>query len=248
MPKRLTKQQFIANAKVLHGNKYDYSQVKYVNNSTPVTIICKVHGTFQQKPNSHVDAKCGCPICGDTKGRISKRLTTEEFISRARKIHGDKFDYSKTVYITNTSKVKILCHLHGYFEQEAYSHINRSFSGCPHCGNLGISKKAIDWLIQLSKEQNLNIQTAYNGGEYKIPGTKYKADGYCNQTNTIYEFYGDKWHGNLNVFDCNQKCHPFSSKTAKQLNDKTIKREQEIKALGYNLISIWEQEFDKYHK
>jgi hypothetical protein len=106
----------------------------------------------------------------------------------------------------------------------------------------GYSIKSIEWLNSF---ENINIQHALNGGEYKIPSTKYKADGYDPTTNTIYEFYGDVFHGNLTVFNPDDQCHPFSTQTALQLNIKTILREDAIKSLGYNIVSIWERDWDE---
>lgn len=105
----------------------------------------------------------------------------------------------------------------------------------------GYSIACIDWLNSLNND---NIQHALNGGEYKIPSTKYKADGYDPTTNTIYEFYGDVFHGNLSIFDPSYQCHPFSDKTAKQLNDATLQRETAIAALGYNIVCMWEHDWN----
>ena len=71
--------------------------------------------------------------------------------------------------------------------------------GCPKCFN-HYSKSSILWLDFLSKYYNINIQHAENDGEYLIPKTKYKADGFCKENNTIYEFHGDYWHGNPNIY------------------------------------------------
>lgn len=114
--------------------------------------------------------------------------------------------------------------------------------------NYGFSMKAIRWLEQISNEQNIYIQHALNKGEYSIPNTKYRADGYCEETNTIYEFHGDIFHGNLNIFDNDDICNPWSDLTAKQLFDKTKERELLITKLGYNVTTMWEQDFDNQEK
>jgi hypothetical protein len=89
----------------------------------------------------------------------------------------------------------------------------------------------------------ISIQHALNGGEYAIPGTKYRADGFCKDTNTIYEFHGDVYHGNPQLFSPNAKCHPYNDKTAGELYKATVEREQQIKQLGYNLVVMWENDF-----
>lgn len=111
---------------------------------------------------------------------------------------------------------------------------------------VNFSKKAISWLEYIMERENVFIKHAGNGGEYLIPGTKYYADGYCEETNTIYEFHGDLWHGNPKLFENNEYCHPFDPFiTAGELYEKTNKREEMIHDLGYNLVVIWENEWDE---
>ena len=124
---KLTTEQFIQKAKEIHGDKYDYSKVEYVNNATKVKIICPQHGEFEQTPNLHLRGS-GCPACGGTL-----KLTTEEFIQRSNEIHGDKYDYSNVQYVNNTTKVKIICKQHGEFEQTPFNHLR--VYGCPECGS-----------------------------------------------------------------------------------------------------------------
>jgi G:T-mismatch repair DNA endonuclease (very short patch repair protein) len=90
---------------------------------------------------------------------------------------------------------------------------------------------------------NINIQHAENGGEYIISNSKYKADGYCKETNTIIEFHGDFWHGNPKIYNTNQ-INQVNKKTFGELYNKTIKKEDFIKEQGYNLVVIWERDFD----
>ena len=73
---------------------------------------------------------------------------------------------------------------------------------------------------------------------------KYKLDGYCEQTNTIYEFYGDLWHGNPNRFD-KKDINPLNKKTYGKLYNDTIKRETELRNKGFNIITIWESDYKK---
>jgi hypothetical protein len=105
--------------------------------------------------------------------------------------------------------------------------------------SIRFSYRCVQWLQTLHG----NIQHALNGGEYKIPGTRYRVDGYCATTNTVYEFHGDVWHGNPNVFAPDELCNPFSELTASELYKNTITRENYIKSLGYNLVVMWEQDW-----
>ena len=125
---RLTTEEFIERARKVHGDKYDYSKVEYKNAHIKVCIICPEHGEFWQTPNAHLYLKCECSKCmKNAKG------TTDEFIERARKIHSNKYDYSKVEYINSKTKVCIICPEHGEFWQTPDKHLYGR--GCPICGN-----------------------------------------------------------------------------------------------------------------
>lgn len=127
---RYTTETFIEEARKIHRDKYDYSQVKYVNSRTKVKIICPKHGIFEQTPHGHLTGR-GCYKCGNKKQQQSRCLTTEQFIEKARKIHGNKYDYSLVEYKKNSIKVKIICPKHGVFEQTPVTHLRGS--GCRRC-------------------------------------------------------------------------------------------------------------------
>jgi hypothetical protein len=119
---------FIQKAMECHGNKYDYSRSSYVNSTTKINIICPEHGSFQQAPGSHYSGN-GCPKC---VGLYS--YTTDEWIEKAKSIHNNKYNYSKTEYINNRTYVKIICPEHGEFKQLPIAHTAQK-CGCPKCGN-----------------------------------------------------------------------------------------------------------------
>ena len=127
MTRRRTIEEFVAQAREAHGNKYDYSKVNYVNCYTRVTIICPKHGEFTQVPDTHCRKKSGCFKCGH-EGR---RLTTENFIKGARKVHGDTYNYLKTDCNGTTTKLTIICPQHGPFKQLPWNHL--SGRGCARC-------------------------------------------------------------------------------------------------------------------
>ena len=122
---KLTKGEFIKRAKEIHGDKYDYSKVVYKNNSTKVIINCPIHREFEQTPNVHLQGS-GCPKCSSTY-----KLTTEDFVKKANKIHDGTYDYSKVDYKNNKTPVEIFCKTHGYFSQIPSLHLLGS--GCPKC-------------------------------------------------------------------------------------------------------------------
>lgn len=109
----------------------------------------------------------------------------------------------------------------------------------------GYSKKAIAWLNSIASKEGIKIKHALNGGEYSVTIGNYtfSFDGYCEETNTVYEFYGDKFHGNLQVYDPDTIL--VNGKTARELYNKTLWREGQILKAGYNLVVIWESQYDK---
>jgi len=151
-------------------------------------------------------------------------------------------------YINTSTKIKWQClRCKGIWKAKP-SNIFNQHTGCPHCRKISYSKKAIRWLTHIEHQLNINIQHAENDGEYLIPLTKLKVDGFCKGTNTVYEFYGDIWHGNPQKFKPEEKCCPYHKLTADQLFRRTIKKENTIRALGYNLTTIWESDYDKQFK
>ena len=132
MAQRLTQEEFIARAREVHGGKYDYSKAEYKNIDTKVCIICPIHGEFWQTPYCHINKKYGCPTCKVDKISKAKRWTQEEFIAKAREVHGDKYDYSQSVYSGINNKVGIICPQHGMFLQKPSVHLMGC--GCQECG------------------------------------------------------------------------------------------------------------------
>jgi G:T-mismatch repair DNA endonuclease (very short patch repair protein) len=242
LKQRSTTEDFVSKATIIHDNKFDYSKVNYINTKTKVIIICKIHGDFEQTPTEHLSG-CGCYTCGRINTALKQKSSTEEFISKANIIHNNSYVYEKVNYNTAREKVIIICKTHGEFQQIPDSHLRGI--GCPNC-RPNYSKKQIEWLNLLSKLNNINIQHAMNGIEFTIPSTKYKADGYCENTNTIYEFHGDLWHGNPKLFKPNDTSY-FGVKYGK-LYKKTLEREKLIKDLGYNLVVMWEYDWNKINK
>jgi hypothetical protein len=140
----------------IHDNKYNYSKVEYVNTITPITIICPKHGEFEQLPSNHLKGK-GCKYCGGTA-----KMDTKLFIEKSKKIHDNKYDYSKVVYKSSREPVTIICPEHGEFEQIPNNHLSKS-QGCPKC--LGWVKDT-ESFIEKSKK--------IHGDKYDYKNTTYK--------------------------------------------------------------------------
>ena len=109
------------------------------------------------------------------------------------------------------------------------------------------SQKAMDWLRHIENSQNITIQNAERGGELRIPiGESYiLADGWCEATNTIFEFHGSYWHGNPEIY-APEEMNTKVKKTFGELYQRTIDREELIRNLGFNLVVIWESDWDNY--
>jgi len=140
---------FIKNSNIIHKNKYDYSLVNYIDKYAKVKIICPEHGEFEQEPVYHIRGN-GCKKCSDDR----KKLNTEIFIKKAQKIHGNKYDYSLVNYISTFDKVKIICPIHGIFEQSPNDHINGKKRGCPICHESFGEKQ----VAKILKENNIQFE------------------------------------------------------------------------------------------
>lgn len=152
---KLTTKDFIEKAVAVHGERYDYSLVDYTHSQAKVKIICKEHGVFEQNPSLHANNKRGCPKCGEIKCKNLNRRSTNEFIEKAKNIHGDDYDYSLVQYVNNNEKVKIICPKHGIFEQTPFNHLRDC--GCPTCGD--IVRLAYHYTFLNSLETHKELQT-----------------------------------------------------------------------------------------
>lgn len=128
--KQRAKDSFVEKSKKVHGDLYDYSLADYVKSGVKVKIICSKHGVFEQCPTSHMSG-CGCPACGIELRSLAQRDSNETFIAKAEKVHGNIYDYSKLVYVSQKVKVEIVCKEHGSFWQKTNNHLNGN--GCPLC-------------------------------------------------------------------------------------------------------------------
>lgn len=152
---------------IIHGDRYDYSKVEYISNKKKVEIICKEHGSFFMKPNSHTTQKQGCYRCS------RKYNDKETFIESSVTIFGKTYDYSKVEYICSHTKVELICKEHNSFFICPKEHINQK-QGCPKCGKVSMSnkhRKDIDLLISQFEELNGDLYD-YSKVEYKNNHTK----------------------------------------------------------------------------
>ena len=142
----LTNEIFINKAKERYGDKYDYSEVKYISNNYKVKIKCNKHGIFEITPTNYFRG-IECKSC--VSNNNGEKMTTEEFIKRANRVHQNKFDYSKTNYINTNINVIITCKTHGDFEIRAGNHLYGN--KCAKCSNNNF-RHTTETFINKSKE------------------------------------------------------------------------------------------------
>jgi hypothetical protein len=209
-----TTEQFIQQSKDIHGDRYDYSLVEYKNAVNTVTIICPVHGKFKQLPYLHLKGY-GCNLCGVDKTRD----TCDNFIAKAKQVHGDKYDYSKVSYTDNKNKIIIICPVHGKFKQRPNDHLMNH--GCPSCANL-ISRQELE-LVEF-------IKTIYDGviiTNTRAVITPYELDIYLPKIKLAFEYNGEFWH---------------EEGTRKPIGYHNMKTNL-CKSVGIDLIHVWERDW-----
>jgi len=140
---RKTKNEFIEESVLLHGDRFDYSLVDYLNHKTKVKIKCIKHDLiFEQRPSDHLRSKQGCPLCYKEHSSTRQRDTSEIFIEKSKLKFGNRFDYTNVEYVTAKVKVKLRCLKHDlWFDTTPDSHLRAPrhgergvcFGGCPEC-------------------------------------------------------------------------------------------------------------------
>lgn len=161
------------------------------------------------------------------------KSTIDEFINKANKIHNNKYSYNNCNYINAKTEILITCDNHGDFYQTPNAHL--SGKGCSQCSHT-ISKPSQLWLNQL------NIPKNYREIKLKLNGILYKLDAYDPINKIVYEFNGDFWHGNPELYGLND-INPIAKKTFGELYRKTLEKKENLERHGFKVISIWESEF-----
>lgn len=136
---RLDTEKFKERALAVHGKRFDYSKSEFTNTKTKIEIICQKHGSFWQTPTHHFEGR-GCQKCGYEVTASYRRSDTKEFISKAKRVHLSRYDYSKVKYTLKDNLVVIICKEHGDFKQSANNHLRGN--NCPKCAmkNMGYTR------------------------------------------------------------------------------------------------------------
>lgn len=165
--RRKTQAQFLEDCKRVHGDRYDYSNTRYLGDAKKVQIRCREHGVFWQLASNHLQG-ANCPTCGNISGGLNGRLKFEDFVERARQKHGNQYIYDPEMYEMSSRPTWITCPEHGVFKMMAVNHLNGE--GCYHCGIEKIRQNKLQpWQEVLSKCRETH------GDRYQ-----YDADTYVN--------------------------------------------------------------------
>jgi len=182
--KKLAKKNFIEEAKHKFS-RFDYSKVKYINNVKKVEIVCPEHGSFFISPNVFLNSIYGCPKCAKEINSKNKRVTQKEFIKRAKLIHNNKYDYSLVKYKDSRLKIKIICPIHGVFEQKANNHLRGQ--GCPKCKDSKGEKR----IREILKSKKIVFEEQKKFADLKDK-KRLSYDFYLPEYNLLIEYNGEQ--------------------------------------------------------
>lgn len=187
---RSNREIFIEKSNKVHMFMYGYDKVVYISSKDNVNILCKKHGYFLQTPTCHLNGS-GCPECSYEKNGNRCRSNTDEFIEKAKLIHGDKYGYSQVYYKTAIDKIIITCYKHGVFKQTPNGHL--CGKGCPSCN----SSKGEIAIRDILQKHNIAFQQ-----EYMIPesNTRFEYDFYLSDYNLLIEFHGGQHYFPIEYF------------------------------------------------
>ena len=175
---KLTKEIFLDKANEIHNNKYEYDLTNFENSKSIIRIKCPIHGWFEQHVIRHMHGQ-GCPTCGNDAKREKMSITLDEFIIRANIKHNNKFNYELVEFKNNKDYIKIICPIHGIFEQRVDEHLKGR--GCAKC--VGRNKTKEEFIEEAIKVHGDRYD--YSLVEYTTAETKIKIK--CNKCGFIFE-------------------------------------------------------------
>jgi len=213
MSRKLTKIEVINKAHEVHGYKYIYDKMDYINNKTKVCIGCKIHGDFWQTPHDHLSGR-GCSKCAILYKGINRRRTLGSFIERAKEVHGGKYIYNenKINYVNGRTKACFTCPKHGDFWQTPDSHLQGH--GCPKC-----SAEKASVFMSLTFEEFKNKGEKLHNGKYIYNDSNYV--NYDTPIRITCPKHGDFWQtpdSHLQGKGC-PKCARITSKAEDDISD-----------------------------
>lgn len=195
-------ESFITVARKVHGNTYDYSKTVYIKALEKVIITCQEHGDFLQTPAAHYSGS-GCPTCGDAKRITSLTRSTKEYVAKVKEVHGDTYDYSKTIYTTGKEPITVTCKTHGDFYIKPIYHITGS--GCSVCSS-SIAERLI---ANILTKNNIAFSTEKTFSDLRgLSGGLLRFDFYLPEFNIVIEYQGQQHYWSVFGSDVDkQKAH-----------------------------------------
>lgn len=191
--KKYNTEEFIRRARLVHGDKYDYSKVVYIDSLTNVCIICPIHGEFWQRPAEHLRGK-GCVKCGQSLcGEKQKQKSKETFVERCKEIHGDKYTYEKVNYVDSHAKIIVTCKKHGDFETTPNRMLNGC--GCSKCKSEKAHKQYSKSTSKFVEEARLVHGDLYDYSLCHYYNTHTKVTIICREHGAVEVVAGEHLHG-----------------------------------------------------
>ena len=227
--RRLSQEEFLIKCREVHEDRYDYSKSIYQGMNNKIIITCYIHGSFKQTPSSHLNGS-GCPKCGLISQREKRKLGIDEFISRSKNKHGNRYDYSNIQYINQTINVKIICSIHGKFNQSPQNHINGS--GCPRCSIIEQHEKQKKTIEEFIIDSVLVHDDLYDYSKVDYDGGKKKVTIICKKHGEFLQTPNNHQRGN-GCPNCNSSKGELS--ISKYLNEKNIESEQQYTFEGLEM-------------
>lgn len=190
--KKLTTDIFISRAMQVHGQKYDYSRSIYISAIDKIEIICPDHGSFMQKASHHMDGR-GCKKCADVSRGVSNRMGWDVFVDKCNAKHEFRYEYEHNPGVTSSSKIKVKCRVHGWFEQCAATHL--SGAGCNDCAVHRVSRSQA-----ISEDEFIVRSRAAHGDRYiyaqiKMENCKDKVEIVCRVHGAFYQVAHEHYSG-----------------------------------------------------
>jgi hypothetical protein len=225
---RITEREFLSRLMEKYENRVNLIG-SYTGFSNRTLFTCVIHGDFESSPSNILTSRHGCSSCGiAVKGRSH---TQETFEKRAKEIHGDIYTYG--TFSRTSDKMEIICPIHGSFQQNAGNHL--SGYSCPRCASKTVKQNRWLDLMNVSRE-NREIRIDINGNSFIVDGLA---------KDTVYEFWGDFWHGNPKRYD-HSVINSVTKTTFGELHAKTESK-RKLLLSKYKLVEIWESDWDKIY-
>lgn len=185
--KSLSQNQFLEKCKLIHDNKYDYSETFFKSTRENIIVICPLHGIFEQRASAHLSGQ-GCKKCKNTA--IKKRFlhTKDQFLESINDWQKNNLDFSEFQYITDKTKGKVKCKIHDKYFYITPSNVKKSKRGCPLCAR-SLHKE----LVKNSKSEFVKLSLEKHGDIFdysEIPDNFHSHDYIkikCKECNSIFE-------------------------------------------------------------